>query len=261
MRPPGNSGWDSIDFHPETGWYVSQIHNEANFHEGEITMQNKSSAQEQSEELGMIIGRLAAMLGIVKEAFIRRKPLPDVDLIKKLHDLVEEIAFTTVREDEQMLGTPLRSRKPVFIYQSILTHLHIMITTSISLVDELQIQHRVKPCFSEAAFQQTGLLFTQQEMILCTLEETVRSGDEVHLRTVCRACSELSRICKQTASEHEQRIANGLCQPESALHFLTTLDLLLLLVHHEQATVKLLLRWTGKNRNCSRTASCPADAA
>jgi len=56
-----------------------------------MTMLEESSVQEQREELGIITFKRAAMSGAVRETFIRRKTLPG-DLVKQLHDLIEEIA-------------------------------------------------------------------------------------------------------------------------------------------------------------------------
>jgi Na+/phosphate symporter len=211
-------------------------------------MLNESSVEEQKEELSMITCKLAALSGAVRETFIRRKTLPGDDLVKRLHDLIEEIAFTAVREDEQMTGKPLRSRKPLLIHQSTLTHLHIITATMVKLVEELQKQVEDGISFPETDIAQADNLFTQQEMILCTLEEAIRSGDERHLRAVYRACGELIRICRHSATEHEKCVEQGLCLPGAALSFLTILDLMRLLGHHELETVKLLIRWKGKSR-------------
>jgi Na+/phosphate symporter len=148
-----------------------------------------------------------------------------------------------------MIGRSIKSRRRVFRYQSILSHLKIVTATISSLVEEQQKLFSGKFSLSENAVEQAAILFTQQEMILCTLEESIKTGEEMHLRAVCSACNEFIRICRQSANEHEKRVEKGLCLPVSAPHFLTILDGMRSLVHHEQEIVKLLVRWKRtKNR-------------
>ncbi len=196
----------------------------------------------------MIIDRVAAILGRARDAFFRRKALPGEDFGKELHDLIEEIAFTAVREDERVIGMPVRSRGRTFRYQSILTHLHMVIATIVSLVEELHEQTGEGTSLCEKAVEETDLLLAQQEMILCTLGEAVRSGHGGHLHAVCRGCRELLRICRKSATAHERRAAGGLCLPGEAMLFLTILDRMRSLVHHEEETVRLLVRWKGTGR-------------
>lgn len=213
-------------------------------------MEQVSTLQEQKNELEMITCRLAAMAGTIRESFVRCKDLPRDNLVKELHGLIEEVAFTVVREDEAMLGMPLRDRKHLHIYQSTLTHLHILITTMIRMVQEMPNRVEEDP-FPEHDIALANVLFTQQEMIFCTLEEAIRSGDAAHLRAVCGACTEMIRLCRRSAAEHEKCVEQGLCLPGAALRFLTILDVMRLLAHHEQEMVKLVVRWkrTGSREN------------
>lgn len=212
-----------------------------------MTSQEELSELTQKEELIMIISKLSAQLASVRAAFSRNKELPVENLEKQLRDLTEEIAFTAVRADEHLPGEPLRNRKSMFLYQSILSHLQIVVNLITALVEQLQKQLNDEISFYEKAVNQTDLLFTRQEMTLCTLEEAIRTGEEGHLRTVCVACNDLIRLCQRTAAIHEKCVLQGHCNPNTARHFLKFLDLMRMLVHHERETVRLLVRWKGKN--------------
>lgn len=214
-----------------------------------MAMLEETSNQGQAEELTFIISRLATIFGTIREGFKHLKNSPSDELVKQLHDIIEETAFSTVREDEAMIGRSIKSRRRVFCYQSILSHLKIVTATILSLVEEQQKLFCGKFSLSEKAVEQTDILFTQQEMILCTLEESIRTGEEMHLRAVCSACKEFIRICRQSTNEHEKRVVKGLCLPVSATYFLTILDGMRSLVHHEQEIVKLLVRWKRTNQN------------
>ena len=202
-----------------------------------MSRQAMSPVNEQAKELGTMVSRVAAMSGTVREALTGRS-LTGGDLVQEANDLIEEIAFTLARKDEEMFGEPIESRRPVFRYQGILTHLQIVAATMASLVEEQQKRVRDGIALSGNALDHTDLLFTHQEMILCTLKEAIRSGERAHLRAVCRACRELSHFSRQWAAEQERRNS----EPGASL-FLKTLELLRELVYHEREIVKLLVRW------------------
>lgn len=216
-----------------------------------MSRQAMSPVNEQTKELGMMVSRLAAMSGTVREALTSRNSQAGEDLLTDSKDLIEEIAFTLAREDERMFGEPLESRRPVFRYQSILAHLQIVAKTMANLVEERQKRLRDGVSLYGNALDHTEILFTHQEMILCTLKETIRSGDRSHLRAVCRACKELTRFSEQWAAEHEKRTTRG----DGASLFLKTQELLRSLVHHEREIVKHLLRWRGTATDQSSSTS------
>ena len=203
-----------------------------------MSRQAMSPVNEQTKELGTMVSRVAAISGTVRETLAGRKTLTGGDLVQEANNVIEEIAFTLAREDEEMFGEPIESRRPVFRYQGILTHLQIVAATMASLVDEQQKRLRDGISLSGNAQDHADLLFTHQEMILCTLKEAIRSGDRAHLRAVCRACQELTHFSRQWAAEQERLNS----EPGSSL-FLKTLELLHELLYHEREIVKLLVRW------------------
>lgn len=207
-------------------------------------MLDESSVHKQTEELGTMISRVAAMSGTIREALTGRQSLPGGDFVKGCNELIEEIAFISVREDEQMFGAPMEDRRPVFRYQGILVHLQLMAATMVSLAKELEMQLRDGISLAGTALDHADTLFTQQQMILCTLQEAIRTGDAVHLRAVCKACQESLRLCEHCAAERGKPMPRGGSPPL----FLKLLDLMCSLVHHEQEIVKLLVRWKGPTK-------------
>jgi Na+/phosphate symporter len=204
------------------------------------------SVQAQRDELVAIIGKLSASLATVRDAFSHNRELPVDHLHQQLGNLIEEIAFTSVRADEHQPGEPLRNRRPSLRYQSILSHLHILASVVSGLIDHLQKQLEKRISLYEQAIDQTDILFAQQEMILCTLAEAVRTGDQGHLRAICTSCNELIRLCQRADVVHEKCVVQGHCNPDTALQFLKFLDLMRSFVHHERETVRLLVRWMGR---------------
>lgn len=211
------------------------------------------SEQAQKEELILIVGKLSVLLATVKNAFSHGKDLPIDHLQKLLRDLLEEIAFTVVKADKHLPGEPIRNRKPMLRYQSILSHLQILTSVIATMVDHIQKQIEDRISFYEQTLNQTVTLFAQQKMILCTIEEAIRTGDHEHLRTVCSSCNELTRLCRRINVVHEKCVMQGHCNPNTALRLLTFLDLMHSFVHHERESVRLLVRWMGRrNQRSSR---------
>ena len=207
-------------------------------------MLDESSVHKQTEELGTMISRVAAMSGTIREALTGRQSLPGEDLVKGCNELIEEIAFISVREDEQMFGAPMDDRRPVFRYQGILAHLQLMAATMATLAEELEKQLRDGITLAGTALDHADTLFTRQQMILCTLQEAIRTGDTAHLRAVCMACQESLRLGERCAAEQGRPTPRGAPVPP----FLKLLGLTRSLVHHEQEIVKLLVRWKGPTK-------------
>lgn len=206
----------------------------------------KLTLQAQREELVMIISKLSLLIAEVRKGLSHKNKLPVEDLQSELRDQLEELAFTAVRADEHQPGESIRNRRPMLIYQSILSHLQILTSVMSDLIDHVQKQMEEGISFYEQAIDQTDILLAQHEMILCTLTETIRTGDQEHLRTICRCCNDVIRLCQRADLVHEKCVAQGYCNPYTALRFLSFLDLMRTFVHHERETVRLLVNWMGR---------------
>ena len=207
-------------------------------------MLDESSVHKQTEELGAMISRVATMSGTIREALTGRQSLAGGDFVKGCNELIEEIAFISAREDEQMFGAPIESRRPVFRYQGVLARLQLIAATMVPLAEELERGLRDGISLDGAALDHADTLFTQQQMILCTLQEAIQTCDTAHLRAVCKACQELLRLGERCAAEQGKPVLRGGSVPL----FLKLLDLMGSLVRHEQAIVKLLVRWKGSTK-------------
>jgi hypothetical protein len=207
---------------------------------GEKAMESKAEVRGQAEQLGLVIDMLVAMIGAIRDAFIHQQSRLLDDLGKQQQNLVEEVAFAMALADEQMVGLPTMSRKPFIRYQSILLHLRIAAEAIQGLGEVARLQIREGIPFSDKAIDHTRLLLDGPEKILRTLAETVRSGDGERLQEIAGICRELGRSCLQFATDHESRLVEGLCLPKAAPLFLTLIDRVQTLIHHELETVKLL---------------------
>lgn len=206
-------------------------------------MPKEGTALGQAEQLGTVIDMLVTMTGTIRDAFVRQQSRPLDDIESRLHDLVEEIAFAAAKADQQMVGKPVRDRKPFLRFQSILTHLQMIAETIASLAVAPRKQIRDGIPFSDKAMDQTNLLFESQEKILRTLADIVRTGVGEGLKEVGKACRELGRSCLGFANHHESRLVGGFCLPKAAPLFLSILDRTQTLIHHELEMFKLLARW------------------
>ncbi len=209
-------------------------------------MRLEAVMQEQSEQLTTILDRLAKMLEKVRSAFIHQQPGQLDSLQQDRQDLLEEIAFAGAQADDRMFGLALKSRRRFYRYQSILAHLDMAAGAIASLGEATLMQIRDGIPFSDQAVQQVTLLFEYQKNILDSLTEAVKRGDRGPLRQVIESSRELCRYCLRFGTHHETRLVEGLCLPRSAPLFLSILDWMQTLSHHEVETVKLLNRWLRK---------------
>lgn len=211
-------------------------------------MNREYDKREQTDQLVAILDRLAEMFEKTRSVFIHQQAEPLEPLRQKRQDLIEEIAFAGAQADERMFGLALRSRRRYYRYQSILTHLDMVAAAIAGLAEVLLMQIKGGIPFSDKAVDQISLLLEYQETILGSLAESVRSGVREPLRQVISLCRELCRCCLRFGTSHETRLVEGLCLPKAAPLFLSILDRMQTLAHHEVETVKLLSRWLRPGR-------------
>lgn len=206
-------------------------------------MFKKIELYDQAEELGDIIGKLAAMAMSMREAFVHQQSrfLEDVD--SQCLELSEEIAFDAAMADEQAFGKSLDYKEPLFRYEDILTHLQMIDKSLKQVADALRTQMRDGILFTDMEVEQINMLMERQERILNAIAEIVRNSDDERLKEVNNECREVADSCIKFATSYESRLVEGLCTPESAPILLTILSRIQTLVRNEVETLKLLSRW------------------
>jgi len=197
----------------------------------------------QAEQLAKVMDMLLTMMEHIGSAFAQQQLHLLDNLEKQQQNVIEEIAFDAAQADQQMVGRRLRSRRPFFLYQSIMSHLLMVARALVTLAEAPREQIRGAILFSDGAVEQIHLLFRGQTEILRNLAETVRTGEPERLKDLSKACLGLSRLCQPFASRHESRLLRGLCLPKAAPLFLSIIDQTQTLVHHHREIVKLLARW------------------
>jgi len=212
---------------------------------------------DQAEELGDIIEKLAAMVVSMREAFVHQQSrfLEDVD--NQYLELNEEIAFDAAMADEQTFGKSLYDKEPVFRYEDILTHLQMIDKSLKQVADALRTQMSDGVLFTDLEVEQINKLMGRQEIILHAIAEIVRNGDDERLKEVNNECRNVADSCLKFSTSYESRLVEGLCSPESAPILLTILSRIQTLVRNEVDTLKLLSRWIW-DRVVGSTAEEPA---
>ncbi|MBT1071303.1 hypothetical protein [Pelotalea chapellei] len=196
----------------------------------------------QREQVVSIIRMLQAMLVEIREAFVRQQ----VHLLNKVgserKDIAEETAFTAAEADELMVGRLWRDREPIIEYQDILRHLKLLAGDLEGIAEVLRRQIGDRIPFSDKMMEQVNLLLGRQEMLLHSIAGMVSTGETTRSREISRICSWLGQHCLLFATQHESRLVEGLLSASAPL-FLSILDRMQTLVHHELELIRLLEAW------------------
>lgn len=197
----------------------------------------------QREQVVSMIRMLQAMLVEIREAFVHQQERLLNQVGSDRNDIAEEAAFTAAEADELMIGRLWRDREPLIGYQDVLRHLKLMAGDMVGIAELLLRQIRDKISFSDKMMEQVNLLLGRQEMLLHSVAGMVSAAETTRSREISRICSWLGQHCLLFATQHESRLVEGLCMPASAPLFLSILDRMQTLVHHELELIRLLAVW------------------
>lgn len=185
------------------------------------------------------IDRIAGMLAVAGKCSLHQEDQPLAGLGAARRDLIEELAFDAAAADGEMLGKTVPEREPLLQYQYLLAVLKQLAGVVLALADILQRQIQEGIPFSDRILEQIGDLFRRQDHILTTCAAMAR-GTALDSRETGRACREVIASCLQYATDHETRLAEGLCLPVASPIFLAVLGHMQTLTHFELDLVRRL---------------------
>lgn len=196
--------------------------------------------REQLTMFGPLVDKLVVLVKVSEQAFSHQRSQFLVQLMEQQEPLCREIGSAVEKVNEQMAAKPEGEREPYRRLYSILSHLQCIAAVFGRLEETLRKQTRDGILFSDKAISQTNQLFHQQEGVLRFLAEAIRSrGEEARCRVI-EECRKMGQSCLQFATDHENRLVEGLCLPPAAPLFLAILDQMQTIVHHESEIANLL---------------------
>lgn len=181
-------------------------------------------AEEQVAVLSPIVDRLLTMIGAARDAFNRhsRNRLEELQSLhgivaQAFHDSVEGLKSLISRKsgDEQLALTRVRS---------ILNRLMVIGDNIGGCKDPIEQKIRGGVLFSDKAVTQANFLFDQHAGIIRSVLDIFKTDNEFLKKYVLEESRKLGQACRSFATEHEERMIEGLCLPQAAPIFLALLD-------------------------------------
>lgn len=199
-------------------------------------------SEEQVALLGPIVGELLSMMGAARDAFNRHNRTR----LQELRSLQ-----TKVVQDVQDFGKEMKSsigRKPEderpFVIQArdILDRLGIIGDNIGGCADPIEQKIRGGILFSDKAVTQANFLFDQQSGMIRSVLDIIKTNNEFLKKYVLEESKKLGQACLTFATEHEERMIEGLCLPQAAPIFLALLDGMRSVSQQQVEIAKLLAR-------------------
>ncbi len=197
-------------------------------------------AEGQVALLAPVVQRLLTMMGAARDAFNRHSRTSLRELLalqgivaQDCHDLARELKLLSARKsaDERLVLNRT---------QGILDHLGIIGDNIGGCADPIEQKIRGAVLFSDKAVTQTNFLFDQHSGMIRSMLDIIKTDNEFLKKYVLEESRKLGQAGLTFATEHEDRMIEGLCLPQAAPIFLALLDRLRNIAQQEVGIATLL---------------------
>lgn len=189
-----------------------------------------------------IFNKLDAMVGAARNAY-NRHSRQDLEQLKTIHkEVIPEITNAIKTVEGALAKKPPGERAEGLKYQSVLTRLQLIADELGGLDDPIAKKIKDGVLFSEKAVSQTNHLFDHQAGILRSLLDILKTDNDMLKRFVLEEGQRLIQNCNDFATEHEDRLIEGLCLPQAAPLFLAILDNMRTAAQHEVDIAQMLTK-------------------
>jgi len=186
-----------------------------------------------------IFNKLDAKVVAARNAF-NRHSRQDLEKLKTLRTEVEAEIANALKFVEEYLAKQPAEREVGHKTQSLLTRLQLIADKLGGLAEPIEKKIRDGILFSDKAVSQTNHLFDHQAGILRSVLDILKTDNAMLKRFVADEAQTLIQNCLDFATEHEERMVEGLCLPHAAPLFLTFLDNMRTAGQHELDIVQIL---------------------
>ncbi|OEU62715.1 MAG: hypothetical protein BA870_06095 [Desulfuromonadales bacterium C00003094] len=198
-----------------------------------------------NEQLGLFSGVVANLIIMVEKASsgFNRQQIADLEEMLQYQKIVnDEIILLSGRLDEQLAKDQGLGRDFSLKLESVLAHVQLMAEDIGEMIPVLRKQIQQGIPFSQRGIAQTNELFEGQLEMLRVLADILQTDNEV-LKTFLRQEKgpSLCQQCIDFATDHEDRLVEGLCLPHAAPIFLAMLDAVRNMARHGMEVAHLLM--------------------
>ena len=196
---------------------------------------------EQVTMLGPVVDRLVTMMGAARDAF-NRHSRPRVEELRALQALTARVTHDMGTELKLIARKSEDERPAVVRAHDILPHLRIIGDNIGGCADPIEQKIRGAVLFSDKAVTQANFLFDQHSGMIRSVLDIIKTNNEFLKKYVLEESHKLGHACLTFATEHEERMIEGVCLPQAAPIFLALLDRMRAIAQQEVEIANLLAR-------------------
>lgn len=197
------------------------------------------AAEELLDALSPTIENLRRMLGAARHAF-NRNSLEDLQELTRLRGVTSQAIKATLEQLESATAEKSEAeRVPLVRIHEILNHLQLICENIAALGEPIRKKNIDKLLFTDKAFFDVNYIFTHQTGLMRSLLDFLRTDNQLLRKYVDEEGQNIIQVCLNAATEHENRLIEGICLPQASPVFLGMLDHMRLICRHVLGIVKL----------------------
>jgi Na+/phosphate symporter len=202
----------------------------------------KRFAEEQVAVLSPIVDWLLTMIGAARDAF-NRHSRNSLGELRSLHGIVAQAFHDTRKELKSLIARKSEDEQLGLIrVHSILDHLTVIGDNIGGCADPIEQKIRGAVLFSDKAATEANFLFDQHSGIIRSVLDILKTDNEFLKKHVLEESAKIGQACLSFATEHEDRMIEGLCLPQAAPIYLALLDHMRNIAQQEAEIANLLAR-------------------
>ena len=191
------------------------------------------------DALSPVIENLRRMLGAARHAF-NRNNLEDVQELTRLRGVTsQEIKATLEKVESATAKRPEAERIRLVRIHEILNHMQLICENIAALGEPIRKKILDKLLFTDKAFFDVNYVFTHQTGLMRSLLDYLKTDNQLLRKYSEEEAQNLIEVCLNAATEHENRLIEGICLPQASPVFLGILDHMRLICRHVLGIVKL----------------------
>ncbi len=170
-----------------------------------------------------VFDSLVVMTGAARNAFNRHSRSSLEELKTHQQAVAREVEAAGKWIASQIAREPQAHYTLLERCQTIFNHLHFIGGTLGGLSDPIGKKIKDSVLFSDKAVSQTNYLFDHQGGLLRSLLDVIKTDNDFLKKYTLEEAQSLIQACGDFATEHEERLIEGVCLPQAAPIFLAIL--------------------------------------
>ena len=196
--------------------------------------------EEEADILAPIIHNLLAMRRAARDAFNRHSHDKLQDLQNLKGTVAMNIAEATRQVKSLVARKPEADKKAMARMETVLNRLEAISANLGGLADPIAKKIKGSVLFTDKAVAQSNYLFDKHGGMIRSLLDIVRTDNEFLKKYVMSEGRNLVAASTDFATEHQDRLIEGLCTPQAAPIFLAILDAMRTLGQTEMEIARII---------------------